>query len=95
GELCLSPISLSMVTKLSPARYTSLMMGLFFASFAAANGIAHTLAAFSGEIATGRWFSLWGGQVDFFLVLTIAPLVISVIVFLISPAIKRMMHGLR
>ncbi len=94
GELCLSPISLSMVTKLSPARYTAAMMGLFFVTFAIANFIAGNFAAYSDDIASGKWFSLWGGQVDFFIVLFIAPLVISIVVFLISPVIKRMMHGL-
>jgi len=94
GELAISPVSLSMVTKLSPARYTSAMMGLFFVTYSIANFIAHTLAAYSSEIATGKWFSILGGQIDFFLILTIAPLIVSIMVFLISPSIKRMMHGL-
>jgi len=94
GELCLSPISLSMVTKLSPARCTSMMMGLFFSSWAVSNFLAHTFAAYSKNVAAGDWFTLLGGQVDYFVILTIAPLIVSVVVFLLSPKIKRMMHGL-
>jgi POT family proton-dependent oligopeptide transporter len=45
GELCLSPIGLSMVSKLSPARFASLMMGVWFLSTAAANKFAGTLSA--------------------------------------------------
>ena len=43
GELCLSPIGLSMVTKLAPARLGSLMMGLWFVQSAIANYLAGTL----------------------------------------------------
>ena len=32
GELCLSPVSLSFVTKLAPAKYASIMMGIYFAT---------------------------------------------------------------
>lgn len=46
GELCLSPIGLSMVVKLSPLRFTSLMMGVWFLSTSAANKLAGTLSAF-------------------------------------------------
>lgn len=94
GELCLSPVGLSMVTKLSPARYTALLMGLFFVTIAIANKTSGSLASASEDIAAGKWFTILGGQVDFFLVLAIVPLVISIIVFLLSPTIKRMMHGL-
>jgi len=44
GELCLSPVGLSAVTKLSPARYSSLLMGVFFLSIAFANFIASLIA---------------------------------------------------
>lgn len=45
GELAVSPIGLSMVSKLAPARFASLMMGVWFLSTAAANKFAGTLSA--------------------------------------------------
>lgn len=44
GELCLSPVGLSMVTKLAPARFVSLMMGVFFLSFGFASYVAGLIA---------------------------------------------------
>lgn len=45
GELCLSPIGLSMVSKLAPLRFSSLLMGTWFLANAAANKFAGTLSA--------------------------------------------------
>lgn len=45
GELCLSPIGLSMVSKLAPLRLSSLLMGTWFLANAAANKFAGTLSA--------------------------------------------------
>jgi len=49
GELCLSPIGLSMVNKLSPARFASLLMGVWFLSTASANKFAGTLSSLYPE----------------------------------------------
>ncbi|AZZ59413.1 peptide MFS transporter [Riemerella anatipestifer] len=46
GELCLSPIGLSMVNKLAPVRFVSLLMGVWFLSTATANKFAGTLSSF-------------------------------------------------
>ncbi|MBK7764544.1 MAG: peptide MFS transporter [Bacteroidetes bacterium] len=57
GELCLSPIGLSMVSKLAPLRLSSLMMGTWFLANAAANKFAGTLSALippSGEPEPGK-----------------------------------------
>ena len=47
GELCVSPVALSFITKLAPAKYASLMMGLFFA----ASGLGNKVAGLVGEAA--------------------------------------------
>jgi len=47
GELCLSPVGLSYVTKLAPARFASLLMGAWFLANAAANKIAGAIAAYT------------------------------------------------
>ena len=49
GELCLSPIGLSMVTKLAPLRLASLMMGAWFGFVALANYAAGMIGSFVGE----------------------------------------------
>ncbi|MEZ5173953.1 MAG: peptide MFS transporter [Bacteroidia bacterium] len=49
GELCLSPIGLSMVNKLAPAKFASLLMGVWFLSTSAANKFAGTLSALYPE----------------------------------------------
>jgi POT family proton-dependent oligopeptide transporter len=49
GELCLSPIGLSMVNKLAPVKFASLLMGVWFLSTASANKFAGTLSGFYPE----------------------------------------------
>jgi proton-dependent oligopeptide transporter, POT family len=94
GELCLSPVGLSMVTKLAPVKIRSLMMGLWFLSNAVSNLVAGLLFAYSAQIERGVYFTLLGGKADFFLVLTVAPFVAGLVVLALSPLLKRMMHGL-
>ncbi len=58
GELCLSPIGLSMVNKLSPARLASLLMGVWFLSTASANKFAGTLSSlYPEEVKIEKSFS--------------------------------------
>jgi POT family proton-dependent oligopeptide transporter len=54
GELCLSPVGLSMVTRLAPPHLQSLMMGIWFGSMSLANLFAGLLAAFSTHMDTTR-----------------------------------------
>jgi POT family proton-dependent oligopeptide transporter len=84
GELCLSPVGLSMVTKLAPARCTSVMMGLYFGSNFVGSLAAGYLAASSGRMT----------QVGFLLLLAIVPIVTGTLLVVLSPVIRRMMHGL-
>ena len=55
GELFLSPIGLSMVNKLSPVRFASLLMGVWFLSTAAANNFAGFLSSFYPEPEVKAW----------------------------------------
>lgn len=58
GELCLSPIGLSMVNKLAPVKLASLLMGVWFLSTAAANKFAGTLSAlYPEEVKNEKVFS--------------------------------------
>lgn len=83
GELCLSPIGLSMVTKLSPARYTSMMMGVWF------------LAPFVAQIAGGYIASYVEelGPYKIFLSISIAVIIAGLMLFALSKKLTAMMHG--
>ena len=74
GELCLSPIGLSFVTKVAPERMVARLMGLWFFATALASSSPGQLAALTDKIARGEIFHLFGGQADFYLVLVVAPL---------------------
>jgi len=104
GELCLSPIGLSMVSKLSPLRLSSLLMGTWFLANAAANKFAGTLSALipptsPEEIAkVGNNFpSILGFSItnlnDFFMVFIIMTGIAAMILFVISGYLKKLMHG--
>jgi len=96
GELSLSPIGLSMVNRLSPKRFASLMMGIWFMSTAVSNFLAgHLATLYPDEISGAK--SIMGFQIttihDFFLIFVIMSGVASIILFAISPIIKRMLHA--
>ncbi len=101
GELCLSPIGLSMVSKLSPLRFSSLLMGTWFLANAAANKFAGTLSALipgSGEAGQGaKTTSFLGFQItnlfDFFLVFIVMCGIAAVILFAMSRWLEKKMHG--
>jgi POT family proton-dependent oligopeptide transporter len=62
GELCLSPIGLSMVNKLAPVKLASLLMGVWFLSTAAANKFAGTLSSlYPEEVKLEKMFTVNGG----------------------------------
>ncbi|MFM2385654.1 MAG: hypothetical protein RL660_411 [Bacteroidota bacterium] len=100
GELCLSPIGLSMVSRLSPIRIGSLMMGTWFLANAAANKFAGTLSALippsAEDLAKGVTVpSILGFQInnlnDFFMVFILMTAVAAVILFAISTKLRQMM----
>lgn len=101
GELCLSPIGLSMVSKLSPLRFSSLLMGTWFLANAAANKFAGTLSALipgSGENGQGAATTNFLGfeisnLFDFFLVFIVMCGVAAAILFAMSRWLEKKMHG--
>jgi POT family proton-dependent oligopeptide transporter len=135
GELCLSPIGLSLVGKLAPKRFASLLFGVFFLSNASGYALAGTLGSILP--ATGEQFkkALEGGidlqalldkkivpnadQVkflvenkisdhypvfagytihnlfEFFMVFVILCGVASVLLFSLTPKLKKMMHDIK
>lgn len=91
GELCLSPIGLSMVSKLVPASMAGLAFGGWFLSTAIGNNFSGILAgSISGE--TGMTVSSAIGGFNFsFWLLTGG----GVLLFLIAPMINKLMHGVK
>lgn len=83
GELMLSPIGLSMVTKLSPGKITSIMMGVWMASFALGNYLAATLE----EILTTYNFDLYP-------FITYLMLGSGVCLLALSPLLNKFMKGI-
>lgn len=89
GELCLSPIGLSYVSKLVPARMIALMFGMWYLAIAIGNKLA---AVLGGEIENiTHQYSLS----TFFLIFTIVPIIAGILVILLNPALKKIMHGVR
>jgi POT family proton-dependent oligopeptide transporter len=85
GELCLSPVGLSVVTKLSPARIVGLMMGVWFLSNAVGNKLAGWAAGFFSTLPLPTLFGTVAG------VMVVAALILA---FLVGP-LKRLMGGVR
>ena len=89
GELCLSPVGLSYVSKLSPKKFLGLVFGLWFASSAVANIIGGQLGGLIDKISSEH------SMAYFFMIFAILPAVAGVILLIISPMLKKMMHGIR
>ncbi|MUL08240.1 MFS transporter [Aliivibrio fischeri] len=83
GELCLSPIGLSLVTKLAPLRLASLMMGTWFGFNAISNYIAGLVGSHVESL----------GALDIFAGIAITSTVSGVLLLIISGTLIRWMHG--
>jgi len=91
GELCLSPIGLSMVTKLAPARMVGATMGAWFLSISIGNNLAGQLAAIiSGDSGMTVPSALSGFNFSFILLISA-----GVLLFLIAPLVNKLMHGIK
>ncbi len=97
GELCLSPIGLSLVNKLSPVRFASLLMGAWFLANATANKFAGTLSSFYPE--NGKTTSFLGYSMsnlfDFFMLFVVMSGAAAIILFFLARMMVKMMNGIR
>ena len=89
GELCLSPMGLSYLSKLIPGRMIAFMFGVYYLAVAIGNKLAHYVGGDIDKIT--QEYSLSG----FFLIFTIVPIALGVISLLLHPLIKKSMHGIR
>jgi POT family proton-dependent oligopeptide transporter len=100
GELCLSPVGLAMVTRLSPRRYVATVMGVWFLATAFSQFLAAIIAQFTGVIRENNgqqtipppsetvW--VYGGV---FGKIALAAVVAAIVCFILSPLLKRWMHA--
>lgn len=91
GELCLSPIGLSMVTKLAPVRLVGFGMGGWFLSTGIGNNLSGIFAGVvSGETGMTTQSALTGYTFGFWSLLGA-----GVLLFLLAPLISKLMHGVK
>ena len=98
GELCLSPVGLSSVTKLSPQRIVGVMMGMWFFASAAGNYVAGLIARATSSnsmSATNEPFDLVqkASFVEVYTNVGLMAVGCGIVLALITPILKRLMHG--
>jgi POT family proton-dependent oligopeptide transporter len=83
GELCLSPVGLSMVSKLAPAKFATMLMGLWM------------LTSFFGNFVAGAFGEKWGtwAPIPYFTFFTVFLVAASAVLFLLVRKIVALMHG--
>ncbi len=88
GELCVSPVGLSYVSKLAPLKLVGLMFGIWFVATAIANYLAGKSGSFIDPISEKY------GLTIFFLIFTVIPVLSGFVIWMLTPKIKKMMHGI-
>ena len=87
GELFLSPVGLSYVSKLVPARMIAFMFGMWYLAIAIGNKLAAVLGGQIDNITSQYSLS------TFFLIFAIVPVIAGVLVIALNPLLKKLMHG--
>ncbi len=87
GELCVSPVGLSYVSKLAPLKLVGLMMGFWLL----ANFFANLIGGFTGSYIDKISSNI--GLSGFFLIFTLVPILVGLIIFLFRNNLIRKMHG--
>lgn len=88
GELVLSPVGLSYVSKLAPAKLVGLMFGVWFTATAIANYLAGLTGSLIDKISEQYSLS------TFFLIFTFLPIIAGLVLVALTPFIKKKMHGI-
>jgi POT family proton-dependent oligopeptide transporter len=87
GELCLSPVGLSYLSKLVPARMIGIMFGVWYLAIAIGNKTAGTMGSKIDAITSEYSLSF------FFSIFFIIPVIGGLIMLLLNPLLKKLMHG--
>lgn len=88
GELCVSPVGLSYVSKLAPAKLVGLMFGIWFLATAIANYLAGKSGSYIDPISEEY------GLMIFFLIFTAIPIIAGIAMWCLNGVLKRKMHGI-
>jgi len=89
GELCVSPVGLSYVSKLVPAAWIGMMFGVYYLFIAMGNKLAGSMGGMIERISTEYSLS------TFFLIFTIVPIGLGLLISLLNPLVRKLMHGVR
>ncbi|MFK8039169.1 MAG: peptide MFS transporter [Crocinitomicaceae bacterium] len=89
GELSLSPVGLSYVSKLVPGKMIAMMFGLWYIAVGMGNKLAGSMGGMIDEITTKYSMS------TFFYIFTIVPIVAGLLVMALTPVVKKLMHGVK
>ena len=89
GELFISPVGLSYVSKLVPGRMIAIMFGIWYLAIAIGNKIAGNLGGMIDEI-TAQY-----SMTTFFLIFTFIPIGLGLLIMMMTPLMKKLMHGVR
>lgn len=89
GELCLSPLGLSYVSKLVPPRMIGFMFGVWYLAIAVGQKSAGTMGGMIDKISEEHSIG-W-----FFALFAIVPIIMGCIAMLLSPVMKKLMHGIK
>ncbi|WP_222610558.1 peptide MFS transporter [Undibacterium griseum] len=88
GELCLSPVGLSYISKLAPPRLLGLMFGVWFLNTAIANKLAGLSGSYIDKISEAYSLS------TFFLIFTVIPITAGIVMMLLNKWMAKKMHGI-
>ena len=89
GELCLSPVGLSYLSKLVPPRMIGFMFGVWYLAIAVGQKAAGTMGGMIDKIS--EQYSMG----TFFLIFTLIPIGVGIFSILLNPVLKKLMHGVR
>jgi POT family proton-dependent oligopeptide transporter len=89
GELCLSPVGLSYVSKLVPGRMIAMMFGVWYIAVAIGNKLAGKMGGMIDEITEEYTMS------TFFLIFTIIPIGVGLLAMALNPLLRKLMHGVK
>ena len=89
GELCVSPVGLSYVSKLVPPRMIAFMFGVWYLALAIGNKTSGKMGEMIDHITAKYDIS------TFFMIFTFVPIIIGIIALLLTPVLKKLMHGVK
>ncbi len=89
GELCISPVGLSYLSKLVPGRMIGFMFGIWYLAIAIGQKAAGTMGGMIDKITEEHSLS------TFFLIFTVVPIAVGLISIVLNPLLKKLMHGVK